>query len=239
MRFITDHFSDLNRLLFLAPSFVLGIAHGLEPLHTRAFLGMNSAGPRGWTGAVAVLGISAGLSHLLMLWVFVTIGTHAANHLQPANLLPWCQFLSAILTTGVAIWLLIQTLRPVGSGALEAQGDQSEVNDERSGVRSVTQMALLGILSGITPCPLTVGVLLGSTQTGSLGLGASVVTGLGAGLALAMTGFGVATAWAVSKATPHLRNPSLVRLLISLVSCAVLLVLAALMATQGWRALNN
>ncbi|GEP44435.1 hypothetical protein BGE01nite_37260 [Brevifollis gellanilyticus] len=194
---------------------------------------------RDWKAGVAVLGVCAALSHLLMLWIFVTIGSHAASHWPPARLLPWCQFLSAILTTGVAIWLLIQTLRPVDNQvAAESDGDSPSWSDEARTMRSLMQMALVGIMSGITPCPLTVGVLLGSSQAGSLGLGSTVITGLGAGLALAMTGFGVATAWAVTKASPHLKNPSLIRLIISLVSCAVLLVLAAYMATQGWRALQ-
>lgn len=243
MRFITDHFDDIRAWLYLAPSLVLGIGHGLGPFHFRS--GDVSDQNKNDSGAdlfrSLLLGFSAALSHLLLLWIIASLSSHFGSHWQAGRLLPWFRLLAAALTLVMAAWVLRRTFglgRELDSTLAVKSGLPSSMSrsDESA---SLSEPVLFGAVSGLLPCPHTVNIITTHLQSGSLTLGLGVVMSYSLGLALAMALLDYIAARAASRNSFFVRVIPAFRVSASLISCVILVILACSMAVQGWRGLNQ
>jgi len=107
--------------------------------------------------------------------------------------------------------------------------------------RSVTtpQIVLFGITGGLMPCPAAFTILLVCLQVKKVVLGFSLVAAFSFGLALTMVIVGVIAAWSVQKAQRRYSGFGEWMRRAPYISCAVLVLLAAFMAWQGWQGLSH
>ncbi|WP_240914894.1 sulfite exporter TauE/SafE family protein [Roseimicrobium sp. ORNL1] len=105
--------------------------------------------------------------------------------------------------------------------------------------RTVTtpQIVLFGITGGLMPCPAAFTVLLVCLQVKRVTLGFTLVAAFSLGLALTMVAVGVIAAWSLQKAHRKFSGLGEWMRRAPYISCAVLVLLALLMAWQGWQGL--
>jgi len=109
----------------------------------------------------------------------------------------------------------------------------------RSGNRIVTtpQIVMFGITGGLMPCPAAFTILLVCLQLKKAVLGFAIVGAFSFGLAITMVTIGAVAAWSVQKAEKRFTGFSELMRKAPYVSCALLTVLAAYMASSGWQGL--
>lgn len=107
--------------------------------------------------------------------------------------------------------------------------------------RTVTtpQIVLFGITGGLMPCPAAFTILVVCLQIKKVALGFSLVAAFSFGLALTMVIIGVFAAWGVHHAHRKIRGFSEWMRRAPYFSCALLVILAAFMAWQGWQGLSQ
>jgi nickel/cobalt exporter len=110
-------FSDLlqqgaaHAWLFIPSAILLGALHGLEPGHSKTMMAAFIVAIRGSVSQAVLLGLSAALSHTLVVWVAALIGLHYANSFDVETSEPYFQFASAVIVVAVAVWMLWRTWR--------------------------------------------------------------------------------------------------------------------------------
>jgi nickel/cobalt exporter len=105
--------------------------------------------------------------------------------------------------------------------------------------REVTtpQIVLFGLTGGLLPCPAAFTVLLVCLQVKQFTLGFALVAAFSLGLAITMVTVGAVAAWSVGHAEKKFRGFGGLMRKAPYLSCALLLVLAAYMAWNGWQGL--
>ncbi|SUE43994.1 nickel/cobalt efflux transporter [Roseomonas gilardii] len=115
-------FSDLlqqgaaHAWLFIPSAILLGALHGLEPGHSKTMMAAFIVAIRGSVSQAVLLGLSAALSHTLVVWVIALIGLHYANSFDVETSEPYFQLASAVIVVGVAAWMLWRTWRDQHGG---------------------------------------------------------------------------------------------------------------------------
>lgn len=110
-------FSDLlqqgaaHAWLFIPSAILLGALHGLEPGHSKTMMAAFIVAIRGSVAQAVLLGLSAALSHTLVVWVVALIGLHYADRFDVETSEPYFQLASAVIVIAVAAWMLWRTWR--------------------------------------------------------------------------------------------------------------------------------
>jgi nickel/cobalt exporter len=106
--------------------------------------------------------------------------------------------------------------------------------------RTVTtpQIVLFGITGGLMPCPAAFTILVVCLQLKKVALGFSLVAAFSFGLALTMVVVGVMAAWSIHHAQKRFSGFGEWMRRAPYISCALLVILAAFMAWQGWQGLT-
>ncbi len=100
-----------NPLLLFAASLLLGGLHGLEPGHSKTMIAAYIVAIRGSVWQAVLLGISAAISHSIIVWVLAILALTYGNELIGEELEPWFMVTSGLIVLGIALWMLIQALR--------------------------------------------------------------------------------------------------------------------------------
>jgi len=98
-----------NAWLFLPSAIVLGALHGLEPGHSKTMMAAFIVAIRGSVMQAVLLGLSATLSHTLVVWVVAMAGLYFGRNWDAQASEPYFQVASGILIIGVAAWMLWRT----------------------------------------------------------------------------------------------------------------------------------
>jgi len=112
-------FSDLvqqgaaHAWLFFPSAVLLGALHGLEPGHSKTMMAAFIVAIRGTIAQAVLLGLSAAISHSLLVWVIAAVGMYYGNRIDPEKTEPWFQLVSAIIIAGMALWMLWRTRRDI------------------------------------------------------------------------------------------------------------------------------
>ena len=110
-------FSDLvqqgaaHAWLFVPSAILLGALHGLEPGHSKAVMAAFIVAVRGTVGQAVLLGLSAALSHTLVVWAVALVGLHYASRFDVETSEPYFQLASGLIVVAVAAWMLWRTWR--------------------------------------------------------------------------------------------------------------------------------
>ncbi len=101
-------------LFFMA--LVLGGLHGFEPGHSKTMIAAYIIATRGTVGQALLLGLSAAISHSLIVWLLAALALTYGNELIGDQLEPFFMMGSGILVLFLAIWMFWQTRRAGAQG---------------------------------------------------------------------------------------------------------------------------
>ena len=98
-----------NAWLFIPSAIVLGALHGLEPGHSKTMMAAFIVAVRGTIGQAVLLGLSATLSHTLIVWLIALGGLYVGQSWDSEAIEPYFQVASAVIMLCVALWMIWRT----------------------------------------------------------------------------------------------------------------------------------
>lgn len=108
--------------LYVPVAILLGALHGLEPGHSKTMMAAFIIAIRGTIWQAVLLGLSAAISHSLIIWVLAALALHYGNQWNAETVEPYLQIGSAAMIFGLAVWMYLRTRREVQEAA--AHGHQ-------------------------------------------------------------------------------------------------------------------
>lgn len=117
-----------NAWLFIPTAVMLGALHGLEPGHSKTMMAAFIVAIRGTLTQAVLLGLSATLSHTVIVWVVaiaaLTLGKNWDFEATEASF----QIVSAVLIVGIAAWMLWRTWRQHHAVVHHHSGDRQTID---------------------------------------------------------------------------------------------------------------
>lgn len=95
-----------NAWLFIPSAILLGALHGLEPGHSKTMMAAFIVAVRGTLWQAVLLGLSATLSHTLVVWIVAVGGLYFGQRWSAETSEPYMQIGSAVVMIGVAAWMM-------------------------------------------------------------------------------------------------------------------------------------
>ena len=251
--------------LFLPSAVALGALHGLEPGHSKTVMAAFIIAIRGTVAQAVLLGLAATLSHTAVVWAVAMGGLYFGQHWNATTSEPYMQLASSVLIAGTALWMGVRTWHAVHghdhhdhdhdhhdhdhghhhdhpSPALDSHA-QAHADDiarrfGNAGQEVTTgQIVVFGLTGGLIPCPASITVLLLCLQLKQVALGATLVLGFSLGLALTMVASGALAALSVRHAARHWGGFGKWADKAPYLSVALMLLVSAWMAWEGWHGL--
>ncbi len=112
-----------NLFIFIPIAILLGGLHGLEPGHSKTMMAAFIVAIRGTASQAVLLGLSATLSHTLVVWIVAMVGMYFGGKMDAEATEPYFQIASAVLMIGIAVWMIIRTWK--------AKSNYSETHDHK------------------------------------------------------------------------------------------------------------
>ena len=106
-----------NLWLFIPAAILLGALHGLEPGHSKTMMAAFIVALRGTIGQAVLLGLSAAISHSLIIWVLVAAALHYGDQWGAEQVEPYLQLGSAAAILVLALWMMVRTHRDLRQAA--------------------------------------------------------------------------------------------------------------------------
>lgn len=97
--------------LFIPSAIVLGALHGLEPGHSKTMMAAFIVAIRGTTGQAVLLGLTATVSHTLVVWGIALGGMYLWRGVDAQATEPYFQLASAVAIIAIALWMFLRTRR--------------------------------------------------------------------------------------------------------------------------------
>ncbi len=97
--------------LYIPAAILLGGLHGLEPGHSKTMMAAFIIAVRGTIAQAVLLGVSAAISHSLVVWVVALGGQYLGRNMDAAASEPYLQLASAGIVLGVGLWMIWRTRR--------------------------------------------------------------------------------------------------------------------------------
>lgn len=98
-----------NAWLFIPSAILLGALHGLEPGHSKTMMAAFIIAVRGTLTQAVLLGLSATLSHTVIVWIIALAGMYFGQKWNAEATEPYLQVVSAILIISIAVWMMWRT----------------------------------------------------------------------------------------------------------------------------------
>jgi nickel/cobalt exporter len=114
-----------NAWFFLPTAVILGALHGLEPGHSKTMMAAFIVAIRGTIGQAVLLGVSAAVSHSLVIWALAALALKFGSQWNAESSEPYFQLVSAIIVGSLALWMFWRTRQDVkaASGHSHRQSD--------------------------------------------------------------------------------------------------------------------
>ena len=103
--------------LFIPSAILLGALHGLEPGHSKTMMAAFIVAIRGTVWQAVLLGLSAAISHSLLIWVLAAVALKYGGQWNAETTEPYFQIASAGIIAGLAIWMFWRTRRDTKAAA--------------------------------------------------------------------------------------------------------------------------
>ncbi|MDR3458102.1 MAG: sulfite exporter TauE/SafE family protein [Verrucomicrobiae bacterium] len=110
--------------LFIPAAVLLGALHGLEPGHSKTMMAAFIVAIRGTMGQAVLLGLSAAISHSLLIWILAAAALHFGNQWNVETVEPYLQLGSAVLILALALWMFLRTRREVDAAGHHHHGHE-------------------------------------------------------------------------------------------------------------------
>lgn len=240
----------VNPWFYIPSAVLLGALHGLEPGHSKSMMAAFIVAVRGTIGQAVLLGVSAAISHSLVVWALALVGLSLGNALIVEAVEPYLILTSAVLVFLLAL-VMLRRVKGLGHKHAHDHGhghDHDQEHDDcgcghdhsvpeavkKSGHVTTWQIIGFGATGGLLPCPASIAVLLVCLQVKKFSLGIVMVAAFSVGLALTLVGAGVAAAYGMRHAEKHLGNKFEGVMKWAPVGSAVLMM--AIAAVMAWHA---
>ena len=227
------HLGPLVILAALVAALFWGAAHALSPGHGKTIVAAYLIGKRGTVRDAATLGAIVTVTHTIGVFALGLATLLLSQWIVPDTLYPWLN-----LIAGVSVVLIgVAVLRVRGREWLHARAhahghhrhDHDHAPEPRSGVRG---LVAVGVSGGILPCPSALVVLLAAISLHRIAFGLVLIVAFSTGLALAITGVGLAAVLAKKAFAQRSYDALLVRALPAL-SATVILVAGVAMTVRA------
>lgn len=100
-----------NPVLLFVFALALGALHGLEPGHSKTMMAAYIIAIHGTVRQAVLLGLSAALSHSIIVWALAMVALFWGNELIGEELEPYFMMVSGLLILGIAVWMLWRQMR--------------------------------------------------------------------------------------------------------------------------------
>lgn len=168
-------------------AFFLGALHALEPGHGKSAIAAYAVGYRSSLPQILVLGLTTALAHTATILVLaaiigITVSTVAGETMQV-----YVEIGSAVLLLAIGIGLWRRSAR----NSTQPEHDNRHCSCGSEEVRKETAVSyrvvgLLGVSTGLLPCPTALAVLLSSMTAGHFVTGIWTVCLFSIGIAITM-----------------------------------------------------
>jgi nickel/cobalt exporter len=251
-------------VLLAATALALGALHGLEPGHSKTMMAAFIIAVRGTVMQAVLLGLSAAVSHTLIVWILALLALRFGDAMIGEALEPWFLIASGAIVLTIAAWMVRQTRRAIRVSAAPAPRhhphDHGHAHDHPhphpgdrishaagharaiearfgaagAGRTTTAQTVLFGLTGGLIPCSAAITVLILCLHLDRVWLGVGLVGAFSGGLAVTLVAAGVVAALAVR--TVSRRTHRFERLLARApyVSAAIIAVIGVGMIWVGW-----
>src|SRR5580698_7448080 len=91
--------------LFIPTAVLLGALHGLEPGHSKTMMAAFIIAIRGTVFQAVLLGLSAAISHSLIIWMLAATALRYGSHWNAETTEPYFQLFSAVMIAGLGFWM--------------------------------------------------------------------------------------------------------------------------------------
>lgn len=97
--------------LYIPVAILLGALHGLEPGHSKTMMAAFIIAVRGTVWQAVLLGLSAAISHSLIIWVLAALALNYGSQWNAEETEPYFHLISAAMIFALAVWMFIRTRR--------------------------------------------------------------------------------------------------------------------------------
>ena len=222
---------------------VLGSLHGLEPGHSKTMMAAFIVAVRGTPSQAVLLGVSAALSHSIVVWVMAVLALTWGDELIGEKLEPYFIGGSGAIVMAVGLFMLWRALAGVRPRRTHhhrhddahIRAHARDIETRFAGRRATAPQTIgFGLVGGLIPCPAAITVLLLCLGIGQFWLGVGMVASFSVGLALTLVAVGMVAVFGLRYASKRL--PGADRLFASApyVSGVLILLVGTYMTYSGW-----
>lgn len=202
-------------LASLGAALFWGAAHALSPGHGKTIVTAYLVGQRGTPRHAALLGLIVTVTHTIGVFTLGVVTLALSQFIVPDRLYPWLNLASGLLVVAIGA----SVLRSRWSHARRHHHHHRHEDDT-----SLRSLFAVGVSGGLLPCPSALVVLLAAISLHRVAFGLLLILAFSAGLALSITGIGLAAVLARSAFRRASFEGRLVRLL---PAASALVILAA------------
>jgi ABC-type nickel/cobalt efflux system permease component RcnA len=200
-------------LASLGAALFWGAAHALSPGHGKTIVTAYLVGQKGTPRHAALLGLIVTVTHTIGVFGLGLITLALSQFVVPDRLYPWLNLASGLLVVAIGVTVLRARWH-------RAHHDHHHHEHDTS----MRSLFAVGVSGGLLPCPSALVVLLAAISLHRVAFGLLLILAFSAGLALSITGIGLA---AVLARTAFRRMSFEGRLVRLLPAVSALVILAA------------
>ena len=191
-------------ILALGLAVGLGAVHAFAPGHGKTVMAAYLVGERGSMRQAAVIGLTVTATHTAGVLI-LGLALSASTSLAPESVYPWLGVASGLLLAGVGAGMLLRAtgrraqLVPAHAGHSHAHAHDHDHEGHEHGHHhhdhapvAWRSLVPLGLAGGMVPSPSAIVVLLGAIALGRAWFGVALVIAYGLGMAVTLTGAGLA-----------------------------------------------
>jgi ABC-type nickel/cobalt efflux system permease component RcnA len=167
-----------------------GMAHALSPGHGKTIVTAYLVGQRGTPRHAALLGLVVTATHTVGVFALGAVTLVLSRFIVPEELYPWLNFVSGVLVVLIGASVLRSRWRH--RRAHNRGHDHHHRDHEHEQGLSRRSLVAVGVSGGLLPCPSALVVLLAAITLHRVAFGMLLVVAFSAGLALTITGIGLA-----------------------------------------------
>jgi ABC-type nickel/cobalt efflux system permease component RcnA len=165
-----------------------GMAHALSPGHGKTIVTAYLVGQRGTPRHAALLGLVVTVTHTVGVFALGAVTLLLSRFIVPEQLYPWLNFVSGVLVVLIGAAVLRTRWR---HSRAHARGHHHHHHHHEDGL-SRRSLVAVGVSGGLLPCPSALVVLLAAISLHRVAFGMFLVVAFSVGLALTITGIGLA-----------------------------------------------
>jgi nickel/cobalt transporter (NicO) family protein len=177
-------------LASLAAALFWGAAHAFSPGHGKTIVTAYLIGRRGTPRDAAVLGAIVTVTHTIGVFALGLVTLALSQWIVPDRLYPWINVVAGLLVVAIGLSVLFARVAHVRA---HHHAHEHHHHDHDDG-EAISRRGLLavGISGGILPCPSALVVLLAAISLHRVAFGLVLIVAFSLGLALSITGIGLA-----------------------------------------------